>query len=116
MKNLSTNLVSDFSGERSHQPISSKNKVSRQKLFALFLWLVLTVWALWISGTPELNWGGRDSIYQFLSASLRPAPESAFLGVMAKATLTTFAFAVCGTTLSLIIGLILGIVCSQVWW
>ncbi len=82
----------------------------------LFLWLALTVWALSISGIPELNWGGRASIYQFLAASLRPALEPAFLEVMAKAALTTFAFAVCGTTLSLVIGLIFGVVCSQVWW
>ncbi|EDX84957.1 phosphonate ABC transporter, permease protein, putative [Synechococcus sp. PCC 7335] len=95
---------------------SSQRLVDHQKIFAFVLWLLLTIWALWISNTPELNWSGRASIYQFLSASFQPELNPTFLGVMAKATLTTFAFAVCGTTLSLVIGLVLGVVCSRVWW
>ncbi len=116
MKNLSADVISDLADAQSLQAALSRDKGSRKKFFALFLWLALTVWALWLSGIPELNWGGRDSIYQFLSASFRPALEPTFLWVMAKAALTTFAFAVCGTTLSLVIGLIFGIICSQVWW
>ena len=69
-----------------------------------------------MAGRPELNWSGRGSIYRFLAASLQPAVEPTFLWVIAKAALTTFAFAVCGTTLSLAAGLVFGIVCSQVWW
>lgn len=65
---------------------------------------------------PELNWRGQASIYQFLSASIQPELAHPFLEVMARATLTTFAFAVCGTALSLVIGLVLGILCSQIWW
>ncbi|MBE9061784.1 ABC transporter permease subunit [cf. Phormidesmis sp. LEGE 11477] len=102
------------SGERSPQPFTSKANFKR--LFVLFLWFLFTLWALRVSGTPELNWGGCASIYQFLSASFRPELSPAFLWVMAKAALATFAFAVCGTTLSLVIGLIFGVACSRLWW
>ncbi len=99
---------------RSHQPLFSQ--VTNKKLVVLSTWLILLTWALWISGAPELNWRGQASIYQFLSASSHPELAAPFLAVVVEATLTTFAFAVCGTALSLIIGLILGIACSRIWW
>ncbi len=45
-----------------------------------------------------------------------PSLEGDFLVVIAQATMTTFAFAVCGTALSLAIGLFFGVLCSRVWW
>jgi len=47
---------------------------------------------------------------------IRPDLSGDFLVVTATATTTTLAFAVCGTALSLVIGLTGGIACSQVWW
>ena len=116
MKNFSTNVVSKRYKAQSNQAEPGLHPIRYHKLAALILWFLLTSWALLISGIPELNWGGRAAIYQFLSASFRPELAPAFLWVIAKATLATFAFAVCGTTLSVIVGLIFGIICSQVWW
>ena len=53
---------------------------------------------------------------QFWAAMFHPAIDSEFLQVVASATVTTFAFAVCGTALSLGVGLIAGVVCSRTWW
>lgn len=53
---------------------------------------------------------------RFLSASLQPDLSLDFLRLTLKATLITLAFAVCGTTLSLIIGFIGGILISEIWW
>ncbi len=53
---------------------------------------------------------------QFWVAMFHPALDSAFVQVIAQAAITTLAFAVCGTALSLVIGLFVGIACSEVWW
>ncbi len=53
---------------------------------------------------------------QFWAAMFHPAIDGEFLRVIGSATVTTLAFAVCGTALSLVIGLIAGVVCSRTWW
>lgn len=86
---------------------------------ALTLWIALVLWASWLSGlgrTQVLNWDGLPQIGQFFVAALHPALDAIFLQIIAAATVTTFAFAVCGTALSLIAGFALGIVTSRVWW
>ncbi len=86
---------------------------------ALLLWLALVMGSLWLSGLGRvsvINWAGLPLVGQFWVAMLHPQLESAFLRVMAEATVTTLAFAVCGTALSLVVGLGLGIVCSRIWW
>lgn len=62
------------------------------------------------------NPGGWEQLWQFLQASVHPDLSIELLGLTAKATLTTLAYAVCGTWLSLILGLIGGIFTSEVWW
>ncbi|MEO0805418.1 MAG: ABC transporter permease subunit [Cyanobacteria bacterium J06643_4] len=94
-------------------------RIGKAKHAALLLWLTLLVWALWQSGLgrqPLINWNGFSLIGQFLAAMVQPAHDRAFLVLIANATVTTFAFAVCGTTLSLGIGLVGGIFCSRIWW
>ena len=86
---------------------------------ALTMWIALVLWAIWMSGVGRvafINWGGFAQIGQFAIAAFRPALEADFLQVIAAAALTTLAFAICGTALSLAGGLILGIVCSKTWW
>ncbi|MFK8184414.1 MAG: PhnE/PtxC family ABC transporter permease [Phormidesmis sp.] len=86
---------------------------------ALLLWISFVLWSLWLSGIgrePIVNWGGLPQIGEFLTAMGHPALNAAFVKIIAAATVTTFAFAVCGTTLSLIVGLVLGVACSRVWW
>ncbi|MGB7086072.1 MAG: ABC transporter permease subunit [Phormidesmis sp.] len=85
----------------------------------LLLWLALTAWSLWLSGIgrrPVVNWAGFALVGQFWSAALHPALDSEFGRVIGEATVTTLAFAVCGTALSLVVGLVGGIACSRVWW
>ena len=86
---------------------------------ALTLWTGLVLWSLWVSGIgrePIINWNGLPQIGQFIVAAFQPALEADFVQIIAAATLTTFAFALCGTALSLIVGFGLGIACSRVWW
>ena len=86
---------------------------------ALLLWLSLLAGSVWLTGlgrVPLINWNGRSLIGQFWLAMFHPSLAGDFLGVMAEATVTTFAFAVCGTTLSLGVGLVGGVLCSRVWW
>jgi len=96
----------------------SGRRLSRAQA-ALLVWTALVFWALWLSGIgrePIVNWGGLPQIGEFITAMIHPALSPAFVRTISAATVTTFAFAVCGTTLSLAVGLVLGIACSRVWW
>ena len=76
-------------------------------------------WALAQTGLfrEELvNTGGWPLMVRFLRASLNPDLRPAFLWLTLDATVTTLAFAVCGTALSLVIGFGAGICASEVWW
>jgi len=86
---------------------------------ALLLWLSLLAGSIWLTGlgrVPLINWNGRSQLGQFWLAMFHPSLEADFLGVMAEAAAVTFAFAICGTVLSLCIGLVGGVLCSRVWW
>ncbi len=90
-----------------------------RKGLALLVWTGLILWALWLSGvgrSPIVNWSGLPLVGQFWAAMFHPALDGDFVQVIAQATITTLAFAVCGTALSLVIGLVVGIACSEVWW
>ncbi len=93
----------------------SRHSVSRRGA----LWLALVVWSLWLSGLgrqPVMNWAGFPLMGQFWAAMFQPQLDGEFVRVIGAATVTTLAFAVCGTVLSLVVGLVGGIACSQVWW
>jgi phosphonate transport system permease protein len=83
------------------------------------LWMGLIFWSLWLAGIgkdPIVNWAGLPLMGQFWVAMFHPAIDGEFLRVMGSAAVTTLAFAVCGTALSLVIGFVGGIVCSRLWW
>ena len=63
-----------------------------------------------------INEGGWTLVLRFLVAAIHPDLTSEILKLTLDATLKTLAFAVCGTSLSLLIGLVGGILSSQVWW
>ncbi|MGI8934942.1 MAG: PhnE/PtxC family ABC transporter permease [Phormidesmis sp.] len=95
-----------------------KRSISRSQ-GGLLLWIGLVVWSLWLAGlgrSPIINWAGLPILGQFWAAMFRPALDGEFVRVIGDATLTTLAFAVCGTALSLVMGLFGGVACSQVWW
>lgn len=87
------------------------------KVFALCV--VAVIWALYSAGvfTREVvNPGGWNLVRQFLVAAIHPNLSQEFLLLTWDATLKTFAYAVCGTFLSLAIAIIGGVFCSEVWW
>ena len=63
-----------------------------------------------------VNEGGWTLVWRFLVAALHPNLSREFLQLTGSATLKTLAYAVCGTALSLIIGMVGGVFSSQVWW
>ncbi|MEO0518445.1 MAG: ABC transporter permease subunit [Cyanobacteria bacterium P01_A01_bin.116] len=86
---------------------------------AFLTWLLLVLWSLWMSGlgrNPVMNWAGFGLVGQFWAAMFSPALDGEFVGVIGQAAVTTLAFAVCSTALSLVIGFVGGIACSRVWW
>ncbi len=86
---------------------------------AIALWTGLVLWSLWMSGlgrSPLINRGGFGLMGQFWLAMFHPAHDAEFLQIIAQAALTTLAFAVCGTALSLLVGFFLGVLCSRLWW
>ena len=94
--------------------------VNRRSLWLLLALLAL-LWSLAQAGVGQrdtvlINGGGWGQFGEFWRASLSPSLDPEFLGVMGQATLVTLAYGVCGTTLSLILGLGGGIVTSTIWW
>ncbi len=69
-----------------------------------------------IGRQPLLNLSGLPQLGQFLGASLTPALQGDFLLTLVKATGVTFAYGVCGSVLSLGLGLVGGVLCSETWW
>ena len=63
-----------------------------------------------------INPGGWPQVLEFLRAALHPTLSSEFLSLTFNASLITFAYAVCGLALSLLIGFVGGVLSSEVWW
>ncbi|MBW4581789.1 MAG: ABC transporter permease subunit [Tildeniella nuda ZEHNDER 1965/U140] len=78
--------------------------------------IVLSLLAAGLFQRELLNVAGFPQLWQFLQAAIHPDLSQALLQVTLSATVTTFAYAVCGTLFSLILGAIGGILLSQVWW
>ena len=62
------------------------------------------------------NPGGLSLLWRFLRASVHPELSPEFLLLTLDATLTTLAYAVCGTFLSVVLGVVGGVWASEVWW
>jgi phosphonate transport system permease protein len=63
-----------------------------------------------------VNVDGLSLLLQFFSASLHPDLSQEMLRLTGEASLVTLAYAVCGTALSLALGLLGGLLGSEVWW
>ncbi|MGB2926988.1 MAG: ABC transporter permease subunit [Limnothrix sp.] len=59
---------------------------------------------------------GLTLISKFLRAAIHPDLDPVFLGTVLAGTLTTFAYAVCGTFISLSLGFVGGLLCAEVLW
>ena len=83
------------------------------------MFVLSLIWSLHSTGWFErnlINAGGWHLVAQFLFAATRPQLTPEFLQLTLEATLQTLAFAVCGTAWSLILGLVGGVLSSEVWW
>lgn len=80
---------------------------------------VAVVWSLVRAGpgrTDLVNEGGWTLVGRFLGAAARPETSADFLRLTWDATLTTLSYAVLGTAVSVVLGLVLGVVASETWW
>lgn len=67
--------------------------------------------------TQEIvNPGGLPLVLHWLQAGLHPDLSREFLQLTIDAALVTLAYAVCGTSLSVLLGAIAGLLASEVWW
>ncbi len=83
------------------------------------LFVASFVWSLHSAGLFQgdlLNPGGWTLVLRFLLAATHPDVSPELLKLTVDSTLKTLAFAVCGTALSLLIGSVGGVLCSEVWW
>ena len=82
--------------------------------------LVISVaWSLWSAGVGRralVNPGGWPLMRKFWAAAVHPELSSDFLRATGRSTLTTLAFAVLGTALSVAVGLVGGVFTSETWW
>lgn len=60
--------------------------------------------------------GSASLVWDFFRAATRPRADTEFLALTATATLTTLAYAVLGTALSLVVGVLGGVLTSEAWW
>ena len=102
------------------------NPVTRPSLLnQRSLWIsiaaIAIVWSAYQAGIGRpgadiVNWGGLRQLGEFWTASLTPDLGFTFLNTIGRATLVTFAYAVCGTLLSISLGFFGGVLSSQTWW
>ncbi|QZZ20984.1 ABC transporter permease subunit [Leptothermofonsia sichuanensis E412] len=105
--------VSKPSYLRSHSPLFSPPILWAGGAIAA---IALSLWQAGVFQKELLNPNGLPQFWRFLSASIHPDLSPALLQITWNATLKTLAYAVCGTFLSVLLGLIGGIFCSEVWW
>jgi phosphonate transport system permease protein len=86
-------------------------------------WGLLSLGAIGLSGLVAglfqqdlVNTDGLSLLLRFFNASLHPDLSQEMLRLTGEASLVTLAYAVCGTSLSLALGLVGGLLGSEVWW
>ena len=93
-------------------PLNARN------LWAL-VFVASFVWSLHSAGIFQgnlINEGGWTLVLRFLVAATHPDFSPELLKLTLDATLKTLAYAVCGTAFSVLIGLVGGVLSSEVWW
>lgn len=89
---------------------------------AKLIWLSVALIAIAASltqigwGQPIVNGAGLSLLREFFAASLHPDLSPEFLQTILGATVTTLAYALCGTFLSVLLGLVGGLFSSELWW
>lgn len=63
-----------------------------------------------------VNGGGWGMVRRFFAGAIHPELSADFLRLTWDATLTTISYAVLGTALSVVLGVVGGVLASQTWW
>lgn len=85
----------------------------------LLAFLAALIWSVdqaGLLGSDLVNEGGWGIAARFVRASIQPDFSPALLRLTLHAALITLSYAVCGTVLSLLLGFVGGIFCSETWW
>jgi len=101
-----------------------KQKIARPPIFNQYsLWLLFFLSAIFLSllasgvfQQETFNRNGLPLFWRFLKASFHPELSLEFLQLTFQSSLITLAYAVCGTFLSIILGIVGGLLASEVWW
>lgn len=112
-EHLGTRQGSEARGGKERGPIDSAR--SRWFLGALVVFAIL-VWQSGIGRRDVVNQGGWSVFQKFWAAMLNPDLSGELLRTTASATVTTVAFAVLGSALAVVIGLVGGVAMSRTWW
>ncbi len=81
--------------------------------------VIAVVWSLDQSGAfdgPILNRGGWTLAWQFARAAIHPDLSADLVRLTFDSAFTTLAFAIAGTALSLAIGMVFGVLSSELFW
>lgn len=81
--------------------------------------IAAVAWALWDAGVGRraiVNPGGWELQRRFWAAAIHPELSSSFTSTIGRDALTTIAFAVLGTVLSVLIGFVGACSLSETWW
>ena len=91
--------------------------MSRRRTWALVV-LGAGLWAFWTAdaGVGSFNHAGWPVARELVAAAASPDLSAEFLGVVLDSVAVTVAYAVAGTALSVVIGLVAGVLTSETWW
>jgi len=100
------------------QSLSRPSRWNRRSVWGLIALgaIALSLYEAGLFHQDWLNLGGLTQLGQFFQASTQPDLSPEFLRLTFDATVITLAYAVCGTCLSLLFGLVGGVFASEVWW
>jgi phosphonate transport system permease protein len=111
-------IPSHAAARSARRPVTRRQVMARRLTGALIV-IVPIAWALHRAvpaGTDLVNRGGLPLLTALFGDVLRPSLEPTFLGLVAHAAGVTLAFAAVGTAGALVIGLLGGLVLSDVAW
>lgn len=103
---------------RAVHPITQKPRLRHRGWF----WVLVAVSVVWAAAQaqlfnrPLINPGGWTLVVRLIDGLLHPVLSAAFLQLTLNSALVTLAYAVLGTFLSLVFGLVGGVLSSETWW
>ena len=110
-------------GPTERPPAGGRSRPPRRRSSGRLVWLVMVVgavgWSALAAGVGRrdlVNDGGWPLVRRFFAAAVDPELSGTFLRIVWDASLTTLAYAVLGTVVSLVLGVGGGVVASRVWW